>query len=182
MRYFWTSFPIWGLWIKSMVGLRTTYRTAPRLLSFKGWLLLRKPSLLECLKVLFSVHFTYLDLVSDDRLSWNEQIKQLISKAGKRIGMLGRLRRSLTRESANILYCSLIRPILEYCVNVWGCCGEGHKHGLEVIQNRAARIVARTVRSNPAMDVLNRPTLEERRRKTVLNSLRIPARSMSPTF
>ena len=81
--------------------------------------------------------------------------------------MLGNLRRSLTRESANILYCSLIRPILEYCVNVWGCCGEGHKHGLEVIQNRAARIVARTVRSNPAMDVLNRPTLEERRRKTV---------------
>ena len=81
--------------------------------------------------------------------------------------MLGRLRRSLTRESANILYCSLIRPILEYCVNVWGCCGEGHKHGLEVIQNRAARIVARTVRSNPAMDVLNRPTLEERLRKTV---------------
>ena len=44
-------------------------------------------------------HFTYL--VFDDRLSWNEQIKHLISKAGKRVGMLGRLRRSLTRESAN---------------------------------------------------------------------------------
>ncbi|CAH3148476.1 unnamed protein product [Pocillopora meandrina] len=62
----------------------------------------------------------------------------------------------------------LIRTILEYCVSVRGYCGEGHKHGLEALQNRAARIVARTVRSNPAMDVLKWPTLEERRRKTVL--------------
>ena len=84
-----------------------------------------------------------------------------------RTGMLGRLRRSLTIGSAIIVYCSLIRPILECCVSVWGCCGEGHKHGLEALQNRAARIVARTVRSNPAMDLLKWPTLEERRRKTV---------------
>ena len=83
--------------------------------------------------------------------------------------MLGRLRRSVIRESANIVYCSLIRTILEYCVSVRGYCGEGHKHGLEALQNRAARIVARTVRSNPAMDVLKWPTLEEHRRKTVFS-------------
>ena len=81
--------------------------------------------------------------------------------------MLGKLPRSLTRESANVVYCSLMMPILEYCVCVWRCCGEGHKQGLEALQNRAARIVARTVRSNPAMDVLKWPTLEERRRKSV---------------
>ena len=59
------------------------------------------------------------------------------------------------------------RPILEYCVSVWGCCREGHKQGLEALQNWAARIVARTVRSNPAMDVLKWPTLEECRHKSV---------------
>ena len=67
--------------------------------------------------------FTYLGIVFHDRLSWNEHIKHLISKPGKHVGMLGRLRRSLTRESANVVYCSLIRPILEYCVSVRGCCG-----------------------------------------------------------
>ena len=41
--------------------------------------------------------------------------------------MLGRLRRSLTRESADIIYCSLIRSVLEYCVSVRGCFGERHK-------------------------------------------------------
>ena len=111
--------------------------------------------------------FFFFGIVFDDRLSWNEQIKQLISNAGKRVGMLGRLRRSLTRQSADIIYCSLIRPVLEYCVSVWGCFGERHKHGLEVIQNRAVRKVARTVRSNPEMDVLKWPTPEERCRKSV---------------
>ena len=49
-----------------------------------------------------------------------------------------------------------------------GCCGEGHKQGLEqAIQNTAARMVARTVHSNPAMVTLKWPTLEERRRKSV---------------
>ena len=110
-------------------------------------------------------HFTYLGIVFDDRLSWNEQIKYLISKAGKCVGMLGRLHRR--EESANVVYCSLIRPILEYCASVWGCCGEGHKDGLEALQNRVARIVATTLCSQQAMDVLKWPTLEERRRKSV---------------
>jgi len=85
--------------------------------------------------------------------------------------MLGRLRRSLTRESANVVYCSPIRPILEYCGSVWGCCGEGHEHGLEALQNRAARIVARTVSSNPAMDVLNGPLWRNPDVNLFINSL-----------
>ena len=36
-------------------------------------------------------------------------------------------------KSANIVYCTLIRPILEYCVSVWGCCGVGHKQDLEAL-------------------------------------------------
>ena len=96
--------------------------------------------------------------------------------------MLGRLRRSVIRESANIVYCSLIRTILEYCVSVRGYCGEGHKHGLEALKNRAARIVARTVRSNPAMDVLKWPTLEERRRKTVFKLVKKCLQGQCPQY
>ena len=93
--------------------------------------------------------------------------------------MLGRLRRSLIRKSANVVYCSLIRPILEYCARVWGCFGEVRKQDLEAFQNRAARIMARAVRNRQAMDVLKWPTLEERRRKSVFKLLKKcrPARS-----
>ena len=35
--------------------------------------------------------FKYLGVVFDDRLSWNEHVKSVISKAGKRVGMLNSL-------------------------------------------------------------------------------------------
>ena len=55
----------------------------------------------------------------DERLSWGSHVKKMISKAGKRAGMLGRLRDNLTTHSANAsVYISLIRPILECCDTV----------------------------------------------------------------
>ena len=36
--------------------------------------------------------FTYLGVGFDERLSWGSHVKKIISKAGKRVGMLGRLR------------------------------------------------------------------------------------------
>ena len=56
----------------------------------------------------------------------------MISKAGKHVGMLGRLRDNLTTHSVNVVYISLIRPILEYCDTLWGCCGEGNSQALEM--------------------------------------------------
>ena len=96
--------------------------------------------------------------------------------------MLGRLRRSLERESENIVYFSLIRPISEYCVSMWGCCGEGHKHGLEALRNWAARIVARTVRNNPAMEVLKWPTLEEHPHKTIFKLVKKCLQGQCPQY
>ena len=99
--------------------------------------------------------FTYLGMVFDERLSWGSHVKKMISKAGKRVGMLGRLRDNLTTHSANVtVYISLIRPILEYCDTVWGCCGEGNSKALEALQKRAGRIVARTIRSSLQKDVV----------------------------
>ena len=94
-------------------------------------------------------------VVFDERLSWGSHVRKVISKAGKRVGMLGRLRDNLTTHSANVVYISLIRPILEYCDTLWGCCGERNSQALEALQKRAGRIVAKTSRSSPAMDINN---------------------------
>ena len=58
--------------------------------------------------------------------------------------MLGRLRDNLMTYIANVVYISLIRPILEYCDTVRGCCGEENSQALEALQKRSGRIVART--------------------------------------
>ena len=81
--------------------------------------------------------------------------------------MLGRFRDNLTTHSANVVYISLITPILEYCDTLWGCCGEGNSQALEALQKIAGRIVAKTSRSSPAMDILKWPALAERRREHV---------------
>ena len=92
-------------------------------------------------------------------------VKKVISKAGKRVGMLDRLRDNLTTHSANVVYISLIRPILDYCDTLWGCCGEGNSQALEALQKRAGRIVAKTSRSSPAMNILKWPAENTSRRR-----------------
>ena len=67
--------------------------------------------------------FKYLGVVCDERLSWKEHIKYLPTKAGKCVGILCRIRYNTTYASANSIYISLIRLIIEYCDTIWGCCG-----------------------------------------------------------
>ena len=113
--------------------------------------------------------FKYLGVVFDGRLSWNDHIKYLPTKAGKRVGILGRIRYSSSYSKANTIYTSLIRPIIEYCDSVWRCCGQVNSRAMEALQRRAARIVMRATDSDSAMDNLKWPTLEQRRRKHILN-------------
>ena len=93
--------------------------------------------------------------------NWNSHVKSIVSKAGKRVGLLGRLRRYLTAHSANTIYISMIRPIIEYCVGVWACCGEVNSGYLEALQKRAAWVVVKTGSSSDAMASVMWPTLKE---------------------
>ena len=47
------------------------------------------------------MEYKYLGVVMDDKLSWKSQIAYIVSKAGKRIGLLGRIRKQLTTYSAS---------------------------------------------------------------------------------
>ena len=107
--------------------------------------------------------FKYLDVVFDQHISWNAHVKYLLAKAGKRVGMLGRIRHNLTTHCANIVYTSHIRPILDYCDTVYHCCGELNSNYLEKLQRRATRIVWKRYSSDEAIDLLRQKTLFCRR-------------------
>ena len=96
--------------------------------------------------------------------------------------MVGRLRDNLTLHSANVVYTTLIRPILDYCDTVWGCCDEGNAQALQALQNRAARIIARTDCSSPAMDILKWPSLADRRRNNVFKLVKKCIRGRCPQY
>ena len=93
--------------------------------------------------------------------------------------MLGRLRDNLTTHSANLVYISLIRPILEYCDTLRGCCGDGNSQAL---QKRAGRTVDRTIRSSPAMDILKWLALAERRHEHVFQLVKKCTEGRCPQY
>ena len=125
--------------------------------------------------------FKYLGIIFDEHLNWNSHVKSIVSKAGKRVGLLGRLCRYLTAHSANTIYISVIRPILEYCVGVWACCGEVNSGYLEALQKRAAMVAVKTGSSSEAMTSVMWPTLKERRTKHVLSSCKLEFSRAVPT-
>ena len=59
--------------------------------------------------------FRYFGVAFDKHTSWNSHVKYLLSRARKRLGMIGRIRGNLTSECANSIYTAYIRPIMDYC-------------------------------------------------------------------
>jgi hypothetical protein len=89
-------------------------------------------------------------------------VKYVLGKAGKRIGMLGHIRKNVIVHCANTIYVSFIRPVLDYCDSAYNCCGEVNTNSLEKLQRRAARVVCKSKDSDSAMDSLKWGTLLSR--------------------
>ena len=105
--------------------------------------------------------FRYLGIVLDEVLTFSAHVKYLISKAGKRLGMLSRVRNNISMHTANVIYKSFILPVLDYCDLVWGCCGRVNAGHLERLQRRAARIIMQTSSSDEAIIYLRYDTIHQ---------------------
>ena len=114
------------------------------------------------------MEYKYLGVVMDDKLSWKSQIAYIVSKAGKRIGLLGRIRKQLTTYSASKIFKAFITPIFDYCDCTWAGCNKTDRNTLERLQRRAARIVLKTSSSDVALESLKWGNLYNRRNEHVL--------------
>ena len=85
-----------------------------------------------------------LGLIIDENLTWDHHVNYISQKMKRNLGILKRMRKTLPTESLCMLYKTLIEPHIRYCSIVWGNCGEALKDKLQILQNRAARIITRT--------------------------------------
>ena len=76
----------------------------------------------------------------------------------------------------------MIRPTLEYCAGVWGCCGEVNSVTLETLQKCVGRIVIKTPSSDTAMKALNWPSLRSRRDEHTLKLVRKCIQGRCPQY
>ena len=126
--------------------------------------------------------YKYLGVILDESLSWNAHVNYLISKVGKRIGILGSTRRSISMHTAGIIYKSFILPVLDYCDTVWNCCGRTNADNIEKLQRRAARIFMQTNSSDEALAHLKYDTLGLRREIHALNLVKKCLNKRCPQF
>ncbi len=56
------------------------------------------------------------------RLSFKEHLGQITKKVNKRLGMLSRMRKNVTRDTVLMLYKSLVLPHLEFCDSMEHLC------------------------------------------------------------
>lgn len=78
-------------------------------------------------KVKLSINNVEIEQVSDTKFRgvtidnfWKHHTKHLQTKLSRSISVLSKAKHLLHYKSLCLLYCSLILPYLEYCVEVWG--------------------------------------------------------------
>ena len=79
--------------------------------------------------------------ISDD-LKWTEHIKICANKANRMIGLIRRTFSYIDQEMFLMLYKTFIRPLVEYCPEVWNPHLEKNINVLEKVQRRATKLVS----------------------------------------
>ena len=72
---------------------------------------------------------------------WTKHIESMIMSASKQVSYLRKLNYKLSKDTLNKLYCTYIRPLLEYGSEVWDGCSINDTNRLHQMQLNAARIV-----------------------------------------
>jgi len=60
-----------------------------------------------------------LGVLIQSNLKWNEHISSIANKISKVIGIINKIKHTLSTDHLKLLYQSLIQPYLNYCCIVW---------------------------------------------------------------
>ena len=82
-----------------------------------------------------------LGLVIDPSLSWSSHLTKLRKKLLKCVAVLAHIKKFLPVKYRMILFNASIKPILEYCVSVWGNCNTGLLDDIFRVQKQCVRII-----------------------------------------
>ena len=104
----------------------------------------------------------------DERLAFDAHIEDLCKKICSVIDVLRRIKPFVSKDPLLKLYKSLIQPYFEYCSPLWDTCDKTLKDILQMLQNRAARIICGAnydTRSKDIFKNLQLDSLDVRRKK-----------------
>ena len=113
--------------------------------------------------------FKNLGIVFNEKLSWAAHIEFVRKKVNQRLGVLRRIKHFIPLCPRNLFVNTMVLAFLDYCDIVWG--DRNNKllmHSLQVLQNRAAKIVLdRPVYSSSTQALLDLEWKELRVRRRI---------------
>ena len=108
-----------------------------------------------------------LGVLIDEHLTWKKHIQSITSKVSIGLRTLKSIKPILNRDCMIKVYKTTIEPYFDYCSLVWDSIDAALTNKLQVLQNRAARIITGasylTVRTSDIFEQLNWEKLNERR-------------------
>ena len=106
-----------------------------------------------------------LGILIDCKLDFGSHIKEIVGRANRMIGMIRASFACLNKKMFLSLYTALIRPLLEYCVQVWSPHLQKYIKLIEGVQRRATKLVPelKDLSYEERLKKLKLTTLEERR-------------------
>ena len=112
-------------------------------------------------------HHPYLGVELGDDLSWGTHLDKMIPKAQRTLNLLRRNLSDCSQNIKDVVFKTLVRPVLEYASTSWDPYQAKHIHRMENVQRRAARFVTgqhqRHISVNALMQDLQWRSLQERR-------------------
>ena len=117
----------------------------------------------------FTYLLTYLGIFITNNLSWNEHCDNNCKKANSTLGLLRGILSGCPPPPRvkNTVYCTLVRPELEYASSVWNPHMKCNVDKIEMVQRRAARFVchdySRYSHLSTLINALGWESLEQRR-------------------
>ena len=121
----------------------------------------------------------------DHKLTFHTYIEEICKKICSGIGVLKRIRQFVPQGFLVTLYKSLIQPYFHYCSPLWDTCDKTLRNKLQILQNRAARIIIETryddrIRSSDLLQSFGWDTLHVRWAKLKSALLKILNENYSP--
>lgn len=97
--------------------------------------------------------YKYLGINIDKHLTWDCQIRKVVSILSCRVGIIKKLSFFLPKNVLLLLYYSLIHCHLEYLCLIWGSAANRSIKPLQVLQNRCLKFIFRLTHQCPSVDL-----------------------------
>lgn len=92
-------------------------------------------------KIHISKEVKYLGIILDEQLKWKKHLQTIQQKLSRANGMLSKIRHFVSKEAIRAIYFSLFHCHLGYGCQIWGQAQNDTFKTIEILQNKALRII-----------------------------------------